>query len=224
MEHRFDLFTKIFAGEGSRRDMIRRFGGLIAGASVVSVAACENTSPTSPRAPLAPGGGPSFQFDAPGRCRRNGRKCRESAECCSHFCDPTTGYCTCGPFSQVCPQTDLCVPLCPPPQVFNQQTCKCECGPNQETCGTERQGTMCCFTEFTKCCRPSDPGGFFSTCCPQTWTCCPTSFDAFCCPPTVPKCCTSPTSGFGTCCPADANCCINEFGNPVCVFGPCPMV
>src|ERR671915_2535885 len=105
MENRFDVFTKIFAGEGSRRDMIRRFGGLFAGAAVVSAAGCESAA-TGPQQVAGPRvGDPLMQFDSPGRCRRNGHKCRENTECCSNFCDPSTATCTCGPFSELCPQT-----------------------------------------------------------------------------------------------------------------------
>jgi hypothetical protein len=219
METRFDVFTKIFAGEGSRREMIRRFGGLIAGASLVSAAGCEAAA-TGPPAPGLRPGEPLMQ-DAPGRCRRNGHKCRESVECCSNFCDPSTARCTCGPFSQVCPQTDLCVPGCPPTQVFNPQTCKCDCRPGFETCGGDQfQGEFCCSTPFTRCCR--NPNGF-DGCCPTASSCCFGTFFTACCPPTVPLCCSSPI-GDVTCCPTGAVCCVNrDFGYPYCgTPGPVP--
>jgi hypothetical protein len=219
MENRFDLFTKIFAGEGSRRDMIRRFGGLIAGASVVSAAACER-SPTSPQAAGPSPGEPLFQFgDAPGRCRRNGHRCRENAECCSNYCDPTTARCTCGPFSELCPQTDICVPACRPPRVFNSQTCKCECPTGFETCGDPSfQGEFCCASQFTRCC--DHPSGF-DACCPNTYSCCFGSFFTTCCPPDY-RCCTSPT-GDANCCPPGFTCCVHrEFGFVYCGTGPDP--
>lgn len=79
MENRFDLFTKIFAGEGSRREMIKQFGGLFGAAALFSAAAC--SEPTGPSKGIRPPKGPALSpGSTPGRCRRNGHNCRENAE------------------------------------------------------------------------------------------------------------------------------------------------
>jgi hypothetical protein len=221
MENGFDLFTKIFAGEGSRREMIKRFGGLIGGASLLSAAAC--SEPTSPSRPLRAPGGPSLAVGStPGRCRRNGHNCRENAECCSGYCDALTATCTCGPQSELCPATDTCVPACYPPMVFNAATCKCECGPGFETCGKGGvQGFGCCTTGYTRCCsNPSATG--LDACCPISYSCCFGSLYTNCCAPGT-KCCNAP-SGYPTCCPDNSYCCVHSlYGYAYCsLTATCP--
>jgi hypothetical protein len=215
MENRFDLLTKIFAGEGSRRDMIRRFGGLLAGASVVSATACES-NPTSPQvAGRSPGGASPQIGGAPGRCKRGGQQCRENEECCSEFCDPLIGRCACPPGQFVCPATGICVE-CPPTLVFNPATCACECPPFQETCTGTNNVSICCHTEST-CCNTVFGTPF---CCPpsrEKAKCCSTPTGlVLCCTPPLDRCCESRLrtsvvccSGAGTCCSTDnaAVCC-----------------
>jgi len=107
---------------------------------------------------------------APGRCRQGGSNCRQSAECCSGFCDPTTATCACGPGTFECTNTGICVGPCGPGQVFNAATCQCECPTGAAACGQTccAPGQVCangacCInpltcTATTECC-----GGFRCT-------------------------------------------------------------
>src|SRR2546423_14593386 len=72
-----------------------------------------------------------------GQCRRMGQPCRESAECCSGFCDSATRRCTCGPGTVLCSGT--CVTDCQPPFVLDTATCQCQC-----MTGTTACGSTCC--------------------------------------------------------------------------------
>ncbi len=140
MEHRFDLLTKILAGKGSRREMLRRLGGLFAAVSLGPlVASCER-DPVGSHV-----GSPRFDLAPPGRCKKGGQNCRENLECCSNFCDPLTATCACSPDEFECPETGICV-QCPPGQVFNITTCKCGslCG---GPCSSDQDCIVCprCF-------------------------------------------------------------------------------
>src|SRR5207253_7819952 len=76
----------------------------------------------------------------PGHCRRAGTICREDEECCSGFCDPTTGRCACTSRQGLCAKTRTCVTCDPFDQTFNSTTCLCDCVPGTEACGGH-----CCF-------------------------------------------------------------------------------
>lgn len=144
---------------------------------------------------------------APGRCRKNGTVCRQNIECCSEYCDPATLQCACTPGAQVCPSTGACVPACTGTQVFNPQTCRCEC-----PTGTTACGDTCCSSTQTctslGCCR--NP-----TTCTQDSQCCP---DFFCDNP--------PTGGAGVCRTCVGQLCNAKTGSGccsgyVCVKGVC---
>jgi Stigma-specific protein, Stig1/CXCXC repeat len=143
MESRFDALAKALAGSGSRRDAIRRVAGVASAAVLASLGfGCESETATGP------GSVNRFVpvFDR-GRCKKVGQKCRQNDECCSDFCDPFTGYCTCPSGTQVCSASGQCVPACAPPFVLNSNTCQCECPANSFACG----GVTCCVTG-TDCC------------------------------------------------------------------------
>ncbi len=123
VESHFDLLAKALAGSTSRREALRRVGGIVAATLLASLGVgCENES-TGPRflRPL---------FDARGRCKKVGQTCRQNSECCSNLCDPFTGHCACAPRTVVCPASRQCVPGCISPFQFNPDTCQCECPSN----------------------------------------------------------------------------------------------
>jgi len=208
MESRFDLMTKLFAGEGSRREMLKRFGGLLGGASLISLAASCEQNPVAPRI-----GEPARDLVPPGRCKLPGQNCREHLECCSQFCDPTTATCACQAGTFECPSSGQCV-SCPMGQVLNPATCQCECGPGFETCGnTSNQGLFCCQGQFSFCCRSSSSN--LDTCCPTDWKCCDSPLNPFCCQPGY-SCCVG--GNFNACCPPGTRCARDQFGNPTCTM------
>ncbi len=154
MQSRFDALAKLLAGGMSRREVLRRLGGTAAGAVLASLGLGCQDEVLAPSRPLF----------ATGRCRTGGRKCRESSECCSNFCDPTTGVCACPPPRVECPASGQCI-FCGSDQVLNPTTCQCECVPGTTTCtvgGNTRccpQGTQCCVSFGTPFCADttSDP-------------------------------------------------------------------
>jgi CXCXC repeat len=147
---KFDEMTKAMSETTSRRQALKLLVTSGAGGMLALVGA---------------GGA---QAIAPGRCRKNGTVCRQHIECCSEFCDPATLQCACTPGAEVCPGTGACVPACTGTQVFNPETCRCEC-----PAGTTPCGSTCCTSTQTctsgVCCQ--NP-----TTCSQTSDCCPESF------------------------------------------------
>ena len=141
MDHAFDALAKAIAESGSRRDMLKRLGATTLAIALGSMGvSCEPDQTTGPR-PALP------LFDSRGRCKKINQKCREDSECCSAFCDPFTGICTCPSGTVVCPASGQCIPACQPPFVLNGDTCQCECPTNSFTCG----GVTCCVTGTTCC-------------------------------------------------------------------------
>jgi hypothetical protein len=104
----FDELTKSLSQTTSRRQALKLVAGAFGGAILAMV----------PGAALA---------IAPGRCRNNGSPCRQAIECCSSYCDPISEQCACTPGSIVCPSSGDCVPGCQPSEVFNPDTCECQC-------------------------------------------------------------------------------------------------
>lgn len=189
MQHRFDLLTKIFAGEGSRREMLKQFGGLLAGGGLIAAGVSCGGDPASRVA-----GTPRLDITAPGRCKPGGRGCREHPECCSNFCDPATATCACAPGQFVCPETGMCVE-CQADRVFDPTTCSCQCPPELDTCSGENNTSICCVPHSV-CCTTVVGSPF---CCPPEFKCCPgLTGVAVCCSPNqrcsqtagVPFCCT----------------------------------
>lgn len=185
----FEELSRQVAGASTRRQALRYF----AAAAGTAVFTFSSATPA-----LA------------GRCRKNNQPCRESAECCSKFCDPVTGRCGgCDAGTVACGGT--CVDACAPPKALNPATCVCEC-----LQGTAPCGDTCCST-FQVCCFQN------SFCCPPLTSCCGTS-----------QCC----SGAQVCqsndcclpagqpCVNDADCCsgttceqITKVGPKICVTG-----
>jgi len=184
---RFDDFTMSLSTATSRRQALKVLAGAGAGGVMALVSADRAGAIT------------------PGRCRKEGTVCRQSAECCSNFCDPRTLRCACSPGSNVCPSTGACVPACASNEVFNPETCRCECPPAQQCGGVCCASGQVCSQPFGGCCR--NP-----TICTATSECCPGFF------------CQNPIKGTGTCtpcgnimCKTSAECC-TDF---VCVKGAC---
>ena len=140
MESWLDVLSKaLAAGEVSRREALRRVSGAASGVllAALGIGCAEDTA-----GPDAGGGIDAVR----GRCKKVGQKCRQDAECCSSFCPPQTGKCSCpSDNSQICPRTGLCVD-CPPPRVLNS-ACECICEEACQTC-TE---VGSCFTDFVRC-------------------------------------------------------------------------
>jgi len=163
MESHLDLLAKALASNTSRREALRRAGGILGAALLASFGiACESES-------TAPRGRPALlDLVPPGRCKLGGQNCRENTECCSEFCDPTTGQCLCPAGSVECPSTGACI-SCSVDQVLNPETCTCEC-----VGGTALCGSVCCSNG--KCCSEGvccENGNCCGTvCCPLTTTCC----------------------------------------------------
>jgi hypothetical protein len=120
---------------------------------------------------------------AVGRCKKGGYKCRENSECCSNFCNPATASCECGPGTNTCPATGICV-TCGPSQVFNPSTCACECPTGTTTCANA-------------CCPPGQVCAA-GQCCINPLSC---TADGDCC---TGYQCSGAAKGIGTCQP-----CIN---------------
>src|SRR5438067_8055597 len=120
MENRIDILAKWFAGGMTRREALRRFGGLAAGATLASLGvACAN-EPTAPRVT-----GLSRDLVPPGRCKKGGQNCRENNECCSALCDPATATCVCSPGFVECPTTGICFRCTGFGQEVDLETCSC---------------------------------------------------------------------------------------------------
>src|SRR4051795_11265773 len=173
---RFDNFTKSLGAATSRRRALKVLAGAGAG-SVMALVGADRAGAI-----------------APGRCRNAGTVCRQDIECCSGFCDPTTLLCACAPGSNVFPSTGACVPACASNEVFNAQTCRCEC-PGQRCNGVCCTSGQVCSAPFAGCC--TNP-----TLCTSTNDCCPGFF------------CRNPSKGSGVCtacaslmCQTSANCC-----------------
>lgn len=174
----FDELSKQVATATTRRQALRYFA-VAAGATVLPWTAA---SPAQAA-----------------RCRKNDQPCRASSECCSQFCDPTTGRCAgCDPGTVACGGT--CVSACTAPLVLNPLTCACEC-PN----GTAPCGTTCCST-FYVCCAQSN------SCCPPLTTCCGAG-----------NCCTSAqVCQSGACCTPEGAPCTSS--QECCGGGRCAQV
>jgi hypothetical protein len=180
-ESRFDELTKAMSATTSRRQALKLLVTTSAGGMLALVGA---------------GGAKAI---LPGRCRRNGTVCRQHLECCSEFCDPLTLECACSPGAQLCTPTDTCVPACSGTQVFNPETCRCECPDGFTACGST-------------CCAPSQT--CTSGVCCQNPTVCSSPTD--CCPGFF---CTlgGPKGGAGVCTP-----CLNQVCDPKTGGGCCP--
>ena len=129
----FDELTKKLAAPVSRRHAMKLF----AATAATSVAG------------LAGGAGEA----AAGRCFKLKHPCRQNYECCSFYCNPSTGHCQCPPGSNVCSKTGICV-SCPSNSTFNPDTCHCDCDTGTTVCGDQ------CCSEGQTCCR-SSYGYFF---------------------------------------------------------------
>jgi len=183
-EPRFEELSKALTTTTSRRQAMKIFGATAIGGVMSLVGA---------------GGAGAI---APGRCRKGGTTCRQNLECCSNFCDPSTGRCACPSGTFECPSSGICVGPCGPGQVFNPTTCACECPAGTTTCGQ-----TCCTTGQT-CCS--------GTCCPRGQVC---ANGACCINPltctTNSDCCTSYRCVKGLCqpctnpptCKSSAECC-----------------
>jgi hypothetical protein len=186
---KFDEATKLLSTTTSRRQALKLMMTTGAGGVLALVGA---------------GGAGAI---APGRCRKNGTTCRQNIECCSEYCDPATLQCACTPGAEVCPSTGACVPACTGTQVFNTQTCKCEC-----PSGTTACGDTCCTS--TQTCTSG-------TCCQNPTSC----FDQNdCCPNYF--CSGLTTKGVGVCAPCLNQVCSTKTGSGccpgyVCVKGLC---
>ena len=132
-DDQFDQFARQLAGPVSRRQAVKLFAATTAAGVLGLVGAGEAEA---------------------GRCRKLRHKCRQNYECCSFYCNPSTGLCQCPPGSNTCTHTGLCV-FCPPNSTFNQSTCKCECNEGTTVCGDQ------CCTSSQTCC----PNGYYGPFC-----------------------------------------------------------
>jgi hypothetical protein len=139
---RFDELTKLGAAPVSRRKAMKAFlvGGATGAVALLQAPSVEAT---------------------PGRCRKVKAICRQDYECCSNFCDPTTGRCACAPGTSFCAQSRQCV-RCrgAGPAAFNPDTCQCEC----DRVGKVNCDPFTCCEDLantdTNCC-PGYYGGYF---------------------------------------------------------------
>ena len=141
MESWLDVLSKaLAAGEVSRREALRRVSGAASGVllAALGIGCAEDTA-----GPDAGGGIDAVR----GRCKKVGQKCRQDAECCSSFCPPQTGKCSCPPDTTICPNTGQCI-FCDSGQVLNPNTCQCECLESCETCSA---GGTCDAGDFGSC-------------------------------------------------------------------------
>ena len=76
---------------------------------------------------------PSAEALYPGRCRKVKAICRQDYECCSFFCDPTTGRCACPQGSNFCKLSKQCV-RCFGGGTFDPATCTCTCPEGKVNC------------------------------------------------------------------------------------------
>jgi CXCXC repeat protein len=175
----FDELTKSLSQTTSRRQALKLVAGAVGGAILAMIP------------------GAATLAIAPGRCRNNGSPCRQAIECCSAYCDPISEQCACTPGSIVCPSSGDCVPGCQPSEVFNPETCECQCvGFAGTPCATNSD----CCAGFH--CQPVGKGG--SRVC-QSGECvnppiCSTTFN--CCPGFF--CSLVPGSNDGVCLPTAA--------------------
>src|SRR5690242_6159053 len=96
MEHRFDTLAKIFADAGSRRDILKRFGGATAAMCLAALGvSCDD-------APVAPSSSRTEFARGTHGLRLNGEACVVSRQCCTGFCDPSTKTCGCQAPRVVC--------------------------------------------------------------------------------------------------------------------------
>jgi hypothetical protein len=131
----FDELTKELSAPVSRRRALQSF---IVGGATGALALLE-----SPRAEAYPG-----------RCRKVHAICRTDYECCSSFCNPSTGRCACPQGSHFCKQSGQCV-FCRGGGTFHAATCTCSCPEGKVKCGP----TNCCENRpngTNDCC----PGGY----------------------------------------------------------------
>jgi hypothetical protein len=179
MENRIDILAKWFAGGMTRREALRRFGGLAAGATLASLGVACSNEPTGPRA-----GAASLDFVPPGRCKKGGQNCRENLECCSQVCDVFTGTCVCPPGQMEGPSSGICFG-CSEGAIANPESCTCECP----------VGTVECLSGKCIQCPDTGSGDFIAdiancecTCpsgacqCPTGTVSCGTAFFPWCCP------------------------------------------
>ena len=155
MENWFDVLSKaLAAGEVSRREVLRRVGGAAGGVLLTALGIGCVDDAMGPEVT-----GSSATAVARGRCKKVGQKCRQDQECCSGFCPPETGTCACFPGGNVCPRTGICV-YCGFGQVFNPDTCQCECPACTEggSCDT---GFQCCNDSFDCACFTTAEGTSF---------------------------------------------------------------
>jgi hypothetical protein len=184
---KFDEMTKAMSMTTSRRQALKLLVTTSAGGMLALVGA---------------GGAKGI---LPGRCRNNGTVCRQHLECCSEFCDPLTLQCACSPGAELCPSSDTCVPACTGTQVFNTETCRCECPTGFTECGSTCCSSAQVCTHGVCCQNP--------TTCDSTSDCCPDFY-----------CRNGGKGGPGVCTPClDATCssttgCCDGF---VCVGGAC---
>jgi hypothetical protein len=157
-----DRFAELSVGLASastRRQALKTLGAAAAG-SVLALTG---------RAPAA---------EAAGRCKRPGQQCRSDSECCDgEFCDPAVARCKCFNGGNVCKATRRCI-YCGENQVFNADTCQCDCAPGASRC-------------------------INGICCPAGTACCGNNPYIGCCPTDTSECCTGERKG---CCPA-GECC-----------------
>jgi hypothetical protein len=132
---RFDELTKQAGQPLSRRKALKAF---MIGGATGAVALLQ---------------GPSAEAALPGRCRKVKAICRQDYECCSFFCDPTTGRCACPPGANFCKLSKQCV-RCFGGGTFDPATCTCTCPEGKIQCAPN----ICCDDNPVEvdCC----PGGY----------------------------------------------------------------
>lgn len=131
----FDELTKELSAPVTRRRALQSF---IVGGATGAIALLE-----SPRASAA----------TPGRCRKVHVICRQDYECCSFFCNPSTGRCACPQGTNFCKKSGQCI-RCQGGGTYNPDNCTCTCPVGTVQCSP----FTCCpdLSGHPDCC----PGGY----------------------------------------------------------------
>ncbi len=222
---RFDQFTRVLAGDRTRRSTLK----LLAGGIAAGVAGVFKTG------------------DALGavRCRKAQQVCRKDAECCSGDCSPLDrfgrGRCLCGTGADcptpssgcksaictngICSEANACAgeQICyrkgcctPAPK---ETICLNKCGTVTNNCGQSVDCGACCGSNGSSCSENADccgvcidgecsPASGFGERCDETEDC---ESGLTCCGETCQECCSTPN-----CSPYE-----NECGSNVCSGGRC---
>ena len=158
-EHSFDELARgLASGEVSRSKALRLMGAALVGGTLASLLGIGEAAAAPP---------------APRGCKRDGKKCKESSQCCSGNCEGgTCAVAQCIPFTESCTaDTQCCSGIC---GGILGSVCS-PCRPNGSSCAA---GEPCCNGSCVNgiCCRTVG-----STCTTDTECCTGNCFDGAIC-------------------------------------------